>query len=141
MKLGFLINPYAGIGGALALKGSDGSETRQAALKAGAEKIALHRAETFLRLLSPCKDGVKFYTYGGEMGEISLRSAGFAADVLGQPERPESTAMDTVKAVSMMKEAGVDCLIFSGGDGTARDVCSVLEDSLPVVGVDRKSVV
>ncbi|MCL2684218.1 MAG: ATP-NAD kinase family protein [Synergistaceae bacterium] len=135
MKLGFLVNPYAGIGGSLALKGSDGSEAREKALRAGVEKKALQRAETFLRLLSPRKNDAEFFTYGGEMGEISLRSAGFAADVLGHPERSESTAMDTVRAVSMMKEAGVDCIIFLGGDGTARDVCSVLNDELPVVGV------
>ena len=135
MKLGFLVNPYAGIGGSLGLKGSDGSEAREKALKAGAEKKALSRADTFLRLLLPRKDGVKFFTYGGEMGEFSLKSLGLAADVLGSPKRPESTAEDTVLAVSLMKEAGVDYVIFLGGDGTARDVCSVLRDSLPVVGV------
>ena len=135
LKLGFLINPYAGIGGSLALKGSDGSETRAAAIAAGVEKKALHRADTFLRLLLPRKDDVKLYAYGGEMGEYSLRPLGFDAEVIGRPKRWESTAEDTVRAVSLMKEAGADCIIFFGGDGTARDVCYVLGDSLPVVGV------
>jgi predicted polyphosphate/ATP-dependent NAD kinase len=135
MKLGFLVNPYAGIGGSLALKGSDGREAREKALEAGVEKIALHRADTFLRLLLPRKEGFEFYTYGGEMGESSLAPLGFAANVLGYPERPESTANDTARAVSSMKEAGVDYIAFLGGDGTARDVCSALGNSIPVVGV------
>ena len=37
-KLGLIVNPYAGIGGALALKGSDGVEIREKALAMGAEK-------------------------------------------------------------------------------------------------------
>ena len=39
-KLGILVNPFAGIGGALALKGSDGAEIREKALAMGAEKKA-----------------------------------------------------------------------------------------------------
>lgn len=39
-KLGVVVNPFAGIGGALALKGSDGAEIREKALAMGAEKKA-----------------------------------------------------------------------------------------------------
>ncbi|MDR2522568.1 MAG: ATP-NAD kinase family protein [Synergistaceae bacterium] len=135
MKLGFIVNPCAGIGGSLAFKGSDGNDVRERALQAGAEKKALFRAETFLRLLLPRQNEIKFYTYGGEMGELSLRALGFAFDILGRPEHVESTSLDTLRAVSLLKETEVDCVIFLGGDGTARDVCSVLSDSIPVVGV------
>jgi predicted polyphosphate/ATP-dependent NAD kinase len=69
------------------------------------------------------------------MGERALEALGFSFSVLGYPEFPESSARDTVRAVSMMKNAGVDCVVFLGGDGTARDVCSALGDSIPVVGV------
>jgi len=48
LTVGFIINPYAGIGGALALKGSDGADIREKALAAGAEKKAARRAETAL---------------------------------------------------------------------------------------------
>ena len=37
-RLGVLVNPFAGIGGALALKGSDGADVREKALAMGAEK-------------------------------------------------------------------------------------------------------
>jgi predicted polyphosphate/ATP-dependent NAD kinase len=115
MKLGFVVNPYAGIGGSLALKGSDGDEIRAKAIEAGAEKKALSRAEIFLRLLLLCKSDAEFYTYGGEMGEISLDAAGFDFHVLGYPERSESDAIDTIRAVSLMREAGVECVVFSAG--------------------------
>ncbi|GHS99249.1 ATP-NAD kinase [Synergistales bacterium] len=135
MKLGFVINPYAGIAGSLALKGSDGSEIREKALRAGAEKKALVRAETFLRFISPHKNNLEFYTYGGDMGESSLKKMALPFNVLGRPDAPETSAYDTTQAISLMKEAGVDCIVFLGGDGTARDVCSVLGDAIPVVGV------
>jgi predicted polyphosphate/ATP-dependent NAD kinase len=135
MRLGFVVNPYAGIGGALALKGSDGCEIRAKALQAGAEKKALSRAETFLRLLLPVRQNLEFYTYGGEMGARSLEALGFSSRVLGCAGAPESSSADTIRAVSSMKEAEVDCIVFVGGDGTARDVCSALGDAILVVGV------
>ena len=39
-RLGIIVNPFAGIGGALALKGSDGAQIREKALAMGAEKKA-----------------------------------------------------------------------------------------------------
>jgi predicted polyphosphate/ATP-dependent NAD kinase len=135
MKLGFVVNPYAGIGGMLALKGSDGCDIRAKALQAGAEKRSLSRAETFLRFLLPARQNLEFYTYGGEMGSYSLGTAGFPHRVLGCAEAAESSSADTIRAVSSMKEAEVDCIVFVGGDGTARDVCSALGDAIPVVGV------
>jgi predicted polyphosphate/ATP-dependent NAD kinase len=135
MKLGFVVNPYAGIGGALALKGSDGNDVRAKALQSGAEKKALSRAETFLRLLLPVRRNLEFYTWGGEMGELSLVASGFSPCVVGRADAGESSAGDTMRAVAMMKAAEVDCIVFVGGDGTARDVCSVHGDTIPVVGV------
>ena len=38
LTVGLVVNPYAGIGGAIALKGSDGADIREKALKAGASE-------------------------------------------------------------------------------------------------------
>jgi predicted polyphosphate/ATP-dependent NAD kinase len=134
LKLGFVVNPYAGIGGALALKGSDG-DARVKALQAGAEKKALSRAAGFLRLLLPVRQNLEFCTYGGEMGEFSLEASGFSFHLLGRAGCSETSSGDTIRAVSLMKDAKVDCIAFVGGDGTARDVCSALGGEVLVVGV------
>ena len=49
-KIGFLINPIAGMGGAVGLKGTDGLAA--AALARGAKPLAAVRARACLHLLS-----------------------------------------------------------------------------------------
>ena len=58
-KLGFLINPIAGIGGKTGLKGSDGLKTIRKAFSMGAEKESESRAEEALLQLKFLKD--KFF--------------------------------------------------------------------------------
>ena len=41
----------------------------------------------------------------------------------------------TKRAAEMMLERGVGLVVFAGGDGTARDICSVIGERLPVVGI------
>ena len=43
-KIGFLINPVAGLGGQAGMKGSDGERSREQALSLGYQKTALRRA-------------------------------------------------------------------------------------------------
>ena len=91
LTVGFIINPYAGIGGALALKGSDGADIREKALAAGAEKKAARRAETALELLQPYKQLLHFVTADNEMGANSLEALGFSFDsVYKAAETPSS---------------------------------------------------
>lgn len=127
-RLGVVVNPWAGIGGATALKGSDGLAVRAEALARGAEPRAPGRMTRTLAGLSP--EGLAVLTWGGAMGEAAAIAAGLRATVLGAAEgaEGESTGADTQRAVRALVAAGIDLLLFAGGDGTARDVASALED-------------
>lgn len=132
-RIGLIVNPYAGLGGRVGLKGSDGIETRRRALELGAVPRSPARTVEALRELEGL-DGFIVITYPGPMGEDEVREAGFDPDVIGATSG-ETSAEDTKRAASDMLAMGVDIIVFSGGDGTARDVYSVIGDRVPVLGV------
>ncbi|NCP63806.1 MAG: ATP-NAD kinase family protein [Paraglaciecola sp.] len=134
-KLGLIINPYAGIGGALALKGSDGAQIRAQALAMGASKNAPLRSQLALQEILPLKDHITFYVVAGEMGEDLVKHLGFHYTVVHRPSQQQTEALDTELAAQAMLDANVDLLLFAGGDGTARNVCSVVNEQLPVLGI------
>lgn len=133
-RIGFIINPVAGLGGRVALKGSDGADIVARALALGGAPEAAKRARAALEQLRPYQDNIRFLTYGGPMGADILQEAGFAYTVLGEPQTP-TTAADTMAAAGAIREAGAALLLFAGGDGTARDVYEALGQSLPVLGI------
>ena len=134
-KLGLVINPFAGIGGSVALKGSDGMQTRDKALALGATKLANSRTRLALQELLGVKDSVHIYTAGGEMGEALVAEMGFEHTVVYQQEAVQSEPEDTERCVHILQQQGVDLILFAGGDGTARNVCRIVGESLPVLGV------
>ncbi|UAA37508.1 ATP-NAD kinase family protein [Paraneptunicella aestuarii] len=134
-KLGLVINPYAGIGGALALKGSDGAETRAKALAMGAEQKSFARTETALQELLPLQAQLKICTASGEMGEELARKMGFNVEVVYQCPNEQTEAEDTEATVQALMQHEVDVILFAGGDGTARNVCHIAQDKIPVLGV------
>ncbi len=135
LTVGLVVNPYAGIGGAIALKGSDGADIREKALKAGAERKAMQRAETALKILQNYQKQLDFVTCGGEMGENVLKSLGFSYQTVFNPNAQETSSDDTKQAVKAIIDKNVDILLFAGGDGTARDAYSVVPDNQLVLGI------
>jgi len=132
-RLGLIVNPLAGIGGSVALKGSDGDLTAQKALAMGAEPKANLRTQ---QALEPLKGlDVELITYPGEMGEESARIAGFEPQVMGRITPGYTSADDTERAAREMAGQGVDLILFAGGDGTARNICHAIGDSTPVLGI------
>lgn len=131
-RLGFLINPLAGLGGAVALKGSDG--VADEALARGATPRAAERARLTLQLLQPFRTDIRLFTAAGSMGGDLATELGFACEIVHQTP-VSSSAVDTREAAAALREAGVDLLLFAGGDGTARDLASVLGTGLPVLGI------
>ena len=132
MKIGFLINPIAGMGGSVGLKGTDGLVDE--ALKLGARPIALERARKCINELN-LDDSSVILTCSGEMGEAVLTSTPLKYKVAYPFEERRSTSEDTKNACRRFLADEVELLLFCGGDGTARDVYSVVERELPVLGI------
>ena len=133
-RLGVVINPFAGIGGAMALKGSDGDAIRQQALAAGATKLANDKMARALTKLTAFSN-LSVFTASGEMGEHCCAALGLEHQVIYTSQSAETTPEDTENAVRELVNQGVDLILFAGGDGTARNVCSIVADRVPVLGV------
>jgi len=134
-KLGLIVNPVAGLGGRVGLKGSDGAEIQRQALALGAVPQAANRAAQALGRLSPLADQFDLIAYPGEMGEAAARAGGLTPTVVGAIQPGRTTAEDTRRAAAEMLALAVDLLLFAGGDGTARDVCQAIGQALPVLGI------
>jgi len=131
--LGLIINPLAGIGGSVALKGSDGADTAAKALALGAIPRAGERSLQALTELAGLP--IRLSCYAGAMGETIARQAGFEPEVIAAPSSQPSTGADTRAAAIALADRGVDLLLFAGGDGTARDIHAAVGERLPVLGV------
>ncbi len=134
-RLGIIVNPIAGMGGRVGLKGSDGIDILRRARQLGAEPESPHRALEALKVLSNSKDAIEFVTYPNEMGQDECRAARLCPTVLGSIQTHQTTALDTEKAAREMATYGVDLLLFAGGDGTARNICHAVGLTVPVLGI------
>jgi predicted polyphosphate/ATP-dependent NAD kinase len=132
--IGLIVNPMAGIGGRVGLKGSDGVEIQQRALALGAQPRAVQRARQALERLAGLDD-VTILTYPAEMGQDAAQACGFRTLVIGQIEPGRTSAEDTRTAAREMAARGVSLLLFAGGDGTARDIAGAIDGRIPVVGI------
>jgi predicted polyphosphate/ATP-dependent NAD kinase len=132
--IGLIVNPVAGMGGAVGLKGTDGEAIVKQARSLGAKPVAPARAEAFLTELNPAKSNVRLVVGAGSMGEDEAKSCGFTYNVLGARKK-ETSAEDTVAIAKKMVDADVSLLVFCGGDGTARDVQATVDMTVPVLGV------
>lgn len=133
-KLGLIINPIAGIGGAVALKGSDGESTQQLAFERGAIKQACLRAQQALAQLVAIKDQLEIYTVSGEMGEFCCKALDLACQiVLHTPT--VTTENSTMEAARQLEKASVDLILFAGGDGTARNIATSVSEMQLVLGI------
>lgn len=133
-KLGLIINPFAGVGGRVGFKGSDGKEIREQALSMGAEKLAMLKTENCFKQFIGLKDQFEVYTVASEMGEDLCQSMGLSYQVIDHAEQP-STEADTKRAFAKLQQIGVDLVLFAGGDGTARDLFESCEDESLVLGI------
>lgn len=135
--IGLIVNPIAGMGGRVGLKGSDGKETLELARKLGAVPECPGKALIALKQIkNNYNDDVRIITYPASMGEQEALEAGFQPKVIGEINAGETTAEDTIQAASDLRDAGVDLIFFAGGDGTARNIFDALgEERVAVLGI------
>ncbi|MFB6163834.1 MAG: ATP-NAD kinase family protein [Haloarculaceae archaeon] len=134
--IGVVVNPIAGMGGRVGLKGTDGKVAE--ARERGAQPRAPDRAREALERVRELDADVDVLAAGGVMGADEARAAGFEPTVVYDPSDGETTAADTRAAVRALLDRGVDLVLFVGGDGTAVDVAETLTDSgtdVPMLGV------
>ncbi len=132
--LGLIVNPVAGMGGAVGLKGTDGDTVLKQAVSLGAKPIAPARAEVFLSALKPANTKIRLVVGAGDMGEEEAAKCGFPCTVLGKKKK-ETTAEDTRVTARKIAAAKADLLVFCGGDGTARNILEAIGTDVPVLGV------
>lgn len=133
--IGLIVNPIAGMGGPVGLKGTDGSAVLEEAKRRGAQPVSGVRALQTLKRLAASTTSFRLVTGAGQLGEDVARAAGINPIVIYAPSAGRASSEDTRDAVQAMVKASVDLLLFAGGDGTARDVLSVVGDQVPMLGI------
>lgn len=134
-RLGLIVNPVAGMGGRVGLKGTDGPDCLTKARELGAIPLAPSRAALALRVLLPVKDELCLFTCPGLMGETAAVEAGLPFRAIGLRIGSQTGPEDTKEAARRMAESGVDLLLFAGGDGTARDIAEAVGENVLCLGI------
>ena len=132
MRIGLIVNPVAGLGGAVGLKGTDGPDTVAEALRRGAVPQAGPRARRALMRLAARVPGARLTVAPGEMGAVWTEGLDLDLTVVPMPA-PSGTARDTRNAIAALQ--GCDLIVFAGGDGTARDVTGVAAPGTAILGI------
>ncbi|ASJ16326.1 ATP-NAD kinase [Thermococcus chitonophagus] len=140
--IGFIVNPIAGMGGRVALKGTDG--VLEEAIKRGAKPVTPDLARLFLKELRHYDMNVEFLTGPGPLGEDYLKEFEFKHEVIAHRDVgfreihgvkvPDTTSEDTKRLAKEMIDK-VDLIVFAGGDGTARDIAEVVDLKVPILGI------
>ncbi|MFO7678256.1 MAG: ATP-NAD kinase family protein [Thermoplasmatota archaeon] len=136
LHIGLLVNPIAGMGGKVGLKGTDG--VLQKAIQRGATPIAYNKTVEMLDFFLQHKKNydINWYTAQGDMGEHELSAVGITNyTVIYSPSTTQTTAEDTKKVCQQFLKVDLDLLVFCGGDGTARDIFSVVEKKITLLGI------
>ncbi len=133
--VGLIINPIAGMGGAVGLKGTDGAEILAQARELGAIPRATARTRRALSVVAQRYPAMCILTPPGPMGGEVAAQTGFEPKILDQVLPDETSATETVASVRQMENAKVDLIVFAGGDGTARVIADEVTQKTPVLGI------
>jgi Uncharacterized conserved protein len=133
-RCGLIVNPVAGLGGEVALKGSDGAANQQLAIRLGGVSRATERAARALESFRS-NSQIEVITGSGSLGAAAAEQAGVSHRVVYRQPGEVTTASDTKRLAALLAQLDVDLIVFAGGDGTARDLCEVLGESQTVLGI------
>ena len=136
-RIGFVVNPVAGMGGRVGLKGTDGLVDQARAL--GAEPVSPKRTSETLMALRPLPSAsqIHWITCRGVMGSDHLDAAGFPRDsyeIALEPPR-QTSAEHTKDACRAFERRDVELIVFCGGDGTCRDVIDSVDQRIAILGI------
>jgi predicted polyphosphate/ATP-dependent NAD kinase len=130
LKVGLLLNPMAGVGGPVGLKGSDG--VYEEAIRRGGKSQVSERVALCLHALA--EETIEWFTLSGGMGADLLKELEIDHRVVAQVPI-KTTGVNTRKGVKALAGAGIDLLLFAGGDGTARDVFDEFDKIPAALGI------
>ena len=133
LRVALIVNPLAGLGGTVALKGSDG--VAQQAIDKGAKPRVFQRVKDGLQEFAQLFSQIDWYACPEPMGAQILTELNLPFTLLPMSVTEPTTATDTMTAAMAAKEAQVDLILFAGGDGTARDILSKIDTQVPVLGI------
>ncbi len=133
-RVGFLVNPIAGMGGAVGLKGTDGGKTLRDAVRKGAKPVSLERGLSFLEEVQRRGQGIEFLTAPRNMGASLANQLKLEHELVGRIGKT-TTSDDSIRIARLMRRKRVDLIVFCGGDGTARDVLEGVGHEAPTLGV------
>jgi len=128
VKIGFILNPIAGMGGSVGLKGTDGRAYNDA-LRLGAVRTSHLAAK---RALSDIDGNVSFVS-AEMMGSEVLDALGIDHEVI--PMKKGTTTGNDTRAVAKIMKESCGLILFCGGDGTARDILDAVGEDTLVLGI------
>lgn len=136
LRIGFLINPIAGMGGRVGLHGTDGDLLRKARER-GAISHSPDRARQALQPLKVLlgESRVEIFAPSGAMGGELLEELQIPYTQIGGELPVETASEDSRRIVHEFQRLDVELILFAGGDGTARDIYSVIKDQIPMLGI------
>ncbi len=134
-SIGLIVNPIAGMGGPVALKGTDGAAVLARARAMGAAPLASPRALRALTKLRASAPAAELVSVAGAMGGDAATAAGFGSALISHVAPAETTAEDTRAAARELLRRNVGLILFAGGDGTARDIQEIVGDRVPLLGI------
>ena len=105
-RIGLIVNPVAGMGGRVGLKGTDGALALRRALQLGAVPEAAGKASRALAKLTPIKEELIVVTCEGAMGEAVARGLGFAVEIAYRPPSAAGPPPDSVPARVLAPASG-----------------------------------
>ncbi|KYK29413.1 hypothetical protein AYK20_05550 [Thermoplasmatales archaeon SG8-52-1] len=135
-KIGFIVNPIAGMGGKVGLKGTDGVLIQ--AIELGAKPIAHIKAEETIKefISNFSNNNIHWFTCSGLMGAEELKNAGIKnLEIVYSANSKITTSTDTKNACKEFLKKQIDLILFCGGDGTARDIFEIVGTKLPILGI------
>ena len=109
-KIGLIVNPVAGMGGSVGLKGTDG-EMYQRASELGAKPVTQERARTFLSHIQH-QDDLTFFVAPGKMGgDVAQQTKVRFTIVSSLPSNEVTSADDTKRIAKEMVNQNVDLVV------------------------------